>query len=427
MPRRTLTDRYLKSLKPGRDGKPYDADTDAVVPGLVPRVMGSGQITFVLVARFPGHSNPTRRALGGYGELSLEQARTKARLWLELIRKGVDPKVKEEEDRQAALRKQQHTFISVAEEYIAHIKRQKQRRAHVVERDLRREFIERWNSRPITSITASDVATVIKEVVSRGARHQARNLFAYVRAMFEWVIASSIYGVEHNPCARLKPKALIGSFKPREQTLDSHEIRAFWNASLRMGYPFGPMYELLAWTGQRLDQAAGAQWPEFDLEAKQWVVPAARHKSGSVHMVPLSDPVVAMLHDLPRFQRGKYVFSTTYGAKPPSGFSKAKCRLDKLMLEELRAIQEDAELPAWRIHDLRRVVRSALSALRVPDIVAEAVLGHGRRGIARVYDLHRYEAEMREALNLWANRLRDTVEPPPENVVKMQGGRHVVS
>src|SRR5262249_848175 len=141
----------------------YDADTDAVVPGLVPRVMGSDQITFVLVARFPGHSNPTRRALGGYGEFSLEQARTKARLWLELIRKGVDPKVKEEEDRQAELRKQQHTFISVAEEYIAHIKRQKQRRAHVVERDLRRQFIERWNSRPITSITASDVATVIKE------------------------------------------------------------------------------------------------------------------------------------------------------------------------------------------------------------------------------------------------------------------------
>jgi integrase len=421
MPRRTLTDRYLKSLKPAGDGKPYDADTDAIVPGLVPRVMGSGQITFVLVARFPGHSNPTRRALASYGELSLEQARTKARLWLELIRKGIDPKVKEEEQRQAELRKQQHSFISVAEEYIAHIRRQKQRRAHVVERDLRREFIKRWNSRPITSITANDIATVIKEAVARDAPYQARNLLAYIRSLFEWVIASSTYGVEHNPCARLKPKVLIGTFKPREQTLTDDEVRAFWNATGRLGFPFGPMLRLLALTGQRRDQAAGARWPEFNLEAKLWTVPAVRHKSGSIHKVPLSDAAVALLRELPRFQRGDHLFSTTFGTKAPSGFSKAKSRLDKLMLEELRAVHGDAaQLPAWVVHDLRRVIRSALSALRVPDTVAEAVLGHGRRGIARVYDLHRYEPEMREALDLWASRLRDIVEPPPANVVQIR-------
>jgi integrase len=289
-----------------------------------------------------------------------------------------------------------------------------------VERDLRREFIERWN-RPITSIGPDDIAAIIKEVLARGARHQARNLLAYVRSLFEWVIASRIYGVENNPCDRLKPKALIGTFRPREQTLDDLQVRAFWSATGRMGFPFGKMYQLLAWTGQRLDQAAGAQWSEFDLEAKLWTVPAVRHKSGSVHLVPLSDPVVAMLRELPRFQRGKYVFSTNFGTKPPSGFSKAKSRLDKLMLEELRALQgEGAELPAWRIHDLRRVVRSALSALRISDTVAEAVIGHGRRGIARVYDLHRYEPEMREALTLWANRLRDIVEPPPPNLIKMR-------
>jgi integrase len=421
MPRRTLTDRYLKSLKPPRDGKPDDADTDAIVPGLVPRVMGSGQITFVLVARYPGHPHPTRRALGSYGELSLEKARSKARLWLELIRAGIDPKVKEEEQRQAELRKQEHSFISVAEEYIAHIKRQEQRRARDVERDLRREFINRWNSRPITSIGPDDVAAVIKEVLARGARHQARNLLAYIRTLFEWVIASRIYGVEHNPCARLKPKVLIGTLKPREQTLDDLQFRAFWNAAGRMGYPFGPMYQLLALTGQRRDQVAGARWSEFDLDRKLWKVPPKRHKSGSTHLVPLSDAAVALLRELPRFQRGDHLFSTTFGTKPPSGFSKAKARLDRLMLEELRTTNGDAaQLSEWVIHDLRRVVRSALSALRVPDTVAEAVIGHGRRGIARVYDLHRYEPEMREALTLWANRLRDIVEPPPPNLIKMR-------
>ena len=51
------------------------------------------------------------------------------------------------------------------------------------------------------------------------------------------------------------------------------------------------------------------------------------------------------------------------------------------------------------------------------------VIGHGRKGIQRVYDQHTYEPEMREALELWAARLRDIVTPPPENVVRLKKGR----
>jgi hypothetical protein len=51
------------------------------------------------------------------------------------------------------------------------------------------------------------------------------------------------------------------------------------------------------------------------------------------------------------------------------------------------------------------------------------IIGHGRKGIQRVYDQHSYEDEMREALELWAARLRDIVTPPPENVVPMKKER----
>jgi hypothetical protein len=47
------------------------------------------------------------------------------------------------------------------------------------------------------------------------------------------------------------------------------------------------------------------------------------------------------------------------------------------------------------------------------------VIGHGRKGIQRVYDQHTYLTEMREALEAWAVRLRSIVEPPPPNVVPM--------
>ena len=53
-----------------------------------------------------------------YGDLALEQAREKAREWLELLRKGIDPAAAEEEARQATLRLQANTFEAVVEDYL---------------------------------------------------------------------------------------------------------------------------------------------------------------------------------------------------------------------------------------------------------------------------------------------------------------------
>jgi hypothetical protein len=73
-------------------------------------------------------------------------------------------------------------------------------------------------------------------------------------------------------------------------------------------------------------------------------------------------------------------------------------------------------------------VRSNLSALGIEDHIAEMVLGHGRKGLQRVYDQHRYEAQIRDALERWAARLREIVtpalSPPPsateDNVVALR-------
>jgi hypothetical protein len=76
--------------------------------------------------------------------------------------------------------------------------------------------------------------------------------------------------------------------------------------------------------------------------------------------------------------------------------------------------------------DLRRVVRSGLSALRVQHEVKEAVLAHRPPGIVGVYDLHEYEDEKREALEKWAQRLASIVSPEPAapaKVVKLRGRR----
>jgi integrase len=127
---------------------------------------------------------------------------------------------------------------------------------------------------------------------------------------------------------------------------------------------------------------------------------------------------------------GDFLFSSTGGVKAVNGFSKAKVCLDRRMLLSLRALARkrgddprNVGLPPFVLHDLRRTMRTRLSSLRVADTVAEQVIGHGRKGIQRVYDQHQYLPEMREALDKWAALLRSIVDQPSSNVVPLRGVR----
>jgi hypothetical protein len=56
-------------------------------------------------------------------------------------------------------------------------------------------------------------------------------------------------------------------------------------------------------------------------------------------------------------------------------------------------------------------MRIHLSALPVPDLVRELVIGHTKPGLHKIYDQWAYVDEKRRALELWAARLRGIVEP----------------
>jgi integrase len=296
--------------------------------------------------------------------------------------------------------------------------RPKQRKAVEVKRDIEKEFIARWDGRPITDITPHDVMAVIDAAVLRGSPYQAHNLLGHVRRLFNWAIARGIYGLDRSPCDRMRPKEVIGKKALRTRVLKDDELRALWRATETMAYPYGPLFRILALTGQRKSEVAEAVWSEFDLERKLWTIPPQRVKAAAPHVVPLTEDVIAILKTLPRFQRGDHLFSTTFGRQPVNGFSKAKVQLDEAMRAELRA-----ELPPFVIHDVRRTMRTGLSALPVPDLVRELVIGHTKPGLHRVYDQHAYLDEKRRALELWAGRLRDIVEPATGNVVKLLPAR----
>ncbi len=411
MAKRVLNNRAIRAIKPAAAGTRREI-WDALVPGLGIRTTATGAKSFVLATRYPGSKNPVRRTLGSYGELTLEQARVKARHWLELVGRGVDPQVEVERERLAERRKAATTFGAVAEDFIRE-KCSRERRGFEVERIIRSDLLPTWDDRPITDITPVDIVLFLKPIRARG-EYAAHAALTIIKRMFGWAVESQVYGIALSPADRLKPKSLIGEKRTRMRVLTDQEIRVFVRACDRLAYPYGSIGKMLLFTGARHREVSKAPWSEFDLSKRTWTIGEHRFKSAFEHVVPLTSDVVALLEGLPRFKRGDFVFSTTAGEKPTVISDKIKQTIDALMAQELGVRPKP-----WVLHDLRRTMRSHLAALRIPDHVAEMALGHGRRGLQRIYDRHRYEDELREALTLWAGRLRSIIEPPPANVVPL--------
>jgi integrase len=415
MERKTLTDRTLKALKPAPIGKRYTV-WDALLPSFGIRVTDKGSKTFIVMKRLFGKLS--RWPIGTYPALSLEKARELARAYLEDIAHGIDPKSKLEAQHQAEEQKRRDTFSVVAEEFIKkHVATL--RSAREVENTIRNQFIPRWGKRPVSDISRRDVLTFLEEFIDQGKKHQTHHLLAYLRKMYNWAIARDIYGIESSPCDRIKPRDLIGVLEPRKRVLHDSEIRLIWQGSQKLGYPFGTLVQLLFLTGQRLKEVAGMRWDEIDLAKNLWIIPSARMKAAADHIVPLVPETLALLESLPRWNAGKYVLSTTGGEKSISGFSRAKKVFDELLVKIIqesspvlkgKKAKEPPSFDSWRYHDIRRTMRTNLSALPIQDIVRELVISHTQKGLHKVYDQYAYLNEKRQALELWTSSLKEILQ-----------------
>ena len=402
MRRTVLTPKFIASIKatPGQRAEHWDA----IVPSFGVRVTERGTKTFIVYRRWPGSRAPARRSVGDAKHLSLAEARDRAREMIDLAERDIDPAERQRQVKIAEQRRRQATFKAVVEAWLASDEVKKTRTANSVARETRDAFVTIWGDWSLTDVTAADVAAAIRAKATT-APGQARNLLGHLKRFFGWAQAQHSYGLEASPVAALKPDRLVGKKVIRKRVLSDEELRALWQAIEALDYPFGPLVKLLALTGQRRSDASKARWAEFDLAKKLWTIPHERYKTGMSHLVPLSDNAMAILESLPRFRSGDYVFTTTFGKRPASGFSGTKRRLDKMLHGKMTG--------PWVLHDVRRTMRTHLSALPVTDIVRELVIGHAQPGLNQIYDQYAYIDEKRRALELWAARLRDIVAPPP--------------
>jgi integrase len=358
----------------------------------------------------------------------LDAARSTAGEWRSLIAKGIDPAAveaaaREQAAREAALRVE-HSVVTVAQAFFKD-KLAKERSGREAKRDFSAAFVTAWRDRPVSEITRLDVLKIVNAKKST-APVMARALLILARRFFEWVVDQEVYDLITSPCDGLKVVKIIGELPSRTRRLNDAELFAFWRASGRMGYPAGAVYRMLLLTGLRLNEAAEMSWSE--VHGDHIIIPAERMKGkngkAQEHLVPLSSAAPDLIASLPRYRGAPFPFSLSAGKRPLAMGNEIKGNLDKRMLRTLRALAKrrgddprTVTLPRWVNHDLRRVVRSGLSALRVPHNVAEAVLAHARPGVVGTYDVHEYRGEKAEALEKWAQHVATIVSPQPDNAI----------
>jgi integrase len=384
--RMKLTERTVSRFKIPASGK---VDVwDQALPAFGIQLRATGRRAWIIGVRRPGSTTTSRIKIGDPATMSLADARERAQ---QLMRdpSALAAPVRDALGEAAVDRLSGNSpMAAVIAGFVQRDQRPKNRSWKAVEQILRHDLTA-WYGRPLRSITKADVIAVLDQVLDRGAPIMANLLLAHIKRMFNWTIERGL--IETSPADRVRPPSRKVE---RDRVLTDPELCAVWHGCGQLGWPFGPLVRLLMLTGQREGEVAGMRWADLDIDQALWTLASGQTKAARTHLVPLSEPAVQIIRELPRL--GDLVFPARGAdARPVSGFSKAKVRLDKFC-----GVQD------WVFHDLRRTAATALAQLEVPPHVVEKIINHRGAGIAgpmgKIYQRYDYLKERRAALELWA-------------------------
>jgi integrase len=383
------------------DGKSEHIVFDESMPGFGVRIRAGDKAQHrTFIAQYKIGEKHRRITLGDVRKVTLDNARKEARRIFGDVVHGRDPANDKAERRSAA----SHTLDATIARYLeAKATELKPRSLEEVERHLKKDW-QPLHNLAIASIGRANVAATLSAIAKR-SNITANRSRAALSAMFRWAIGEGL--CENNPVTGTNRQEENGH---REHCLSDSEVAKVWLAA--PGNDYGNIIKLLLLTGCRRDEIGSLRWSEIDVGARTMTIAKERTKNGTEHTVPLPDAAISILGGIRRREHRDHVFGFARDGGF-SGWSKAKIALDKAV-----ALKED-----WRLHDLRRTVRTGLGKLGVQPHVAEAVLNHLPPKLIRTYDRNTYAAEKQDALDKWATHLKTVVaQASGTNVTALRKG-----
>lgn len=343
---------------------------------------------------------------------SVASARDKAREYRELTRLGIDPKMKLEaekaERRDAILASFGQradtgvpTFEDLAKRYIA-----------VKEKDWAKRTVKNWKgtmrdyvypvigSKPVNEVTIDDVLSILRPLWKPKSEGGVPEVAARVRNRIGKVLtmAAARGHREDDRITRADgPLDFELGNRPKgknHDAMDYADLPGFMVELRANAAGFAPRaLELLILTGARTSEVLGATWGEVDLENKVWAIPGERMKMGRDHLIPLSEPAIALLKSLPREIGGSYLFPSP---------SKAKSPLSNMAMSNVLKRMDRKD--GVTVHGFRSTFSTWVGdkCEDIPADIKEAALAHSRGGVEGAYDRGDRFDQRRKLMARWA-------------------------
>jgi integrase len=389
-----LTDIQVKNAKP--KGKAYKL-SDA--GGLFLMVTPTGGKLWRLAYRFDGKQKTL--SFGAYPTITLLEARSKQDKAKKILANDQDPSELSKLDKAKKQADKANTFELWANLWLAHWRVDKSpRHVDIISRRLATNVLPVLGAMPILDITAVNIASLMRGIARRGALDVATSAHQTVSQVFRYAIANDTTArVTRNPATDIKPSDIIQSRPVVNQArvdikdlplllraIDTSDAIAITRIAMK----------LMALTFVRTSELIGAEWSEFDLEAKQWRISAERMKMKTPHIVPLATQAVELLTTL-KAQTGWSKFLFPHRNDPKKTMS------NNTILQALKRMGYQGKMTG---HGFRGIASTALHEQGYAHEHIELQLAHApRNAVSAAYNHALYLQPRTVMMQQWADYL----------------------
>lgn len=287
-----LTDTAIRNAKPRP--KAYKLG-DAL--GLFLLIQPSGGKLWRLKYRIDGREK--KLGFGTYPDVSLIEARRRRDEARELLAMGKDPSREKQQAKHRAMASAANTFGEIAREFIDK-RRREGLSASTADKSV--YYISRMGPviarLPIAEITAPDLLAVLRRIEAKGNYETAGRVLQLAGRVFRYAVATA--RLTSDPSRDLRgaltapqPKhygAIVDAKRAGEllRAIDGYEGQVITKLAM----------QLSPHVFVRPGELRHAEWPEIDLDAELWTIPAEKMKMGKAHQVPLSRQSVGLFRQI---------------------------------------------------------------------------------------------------------------------------------